>query len=365
METQITNSTINFHQQVASGRRVMSYSQILTWMSCRQQWLYRYGFRFSRWQTSDPIALGDMVHRSIAAWFESELLKPDEAIPPAETCRWIVEDLMLTLPDLNEQTRRKYLDLAQTAAELANRILDELNERGWEPFETEKGYSVELELTTPMDGFDAYAGHIDMLVRDREGFVWLIDFKVRSAFSPPSYEEVNLQHASYAYLCLLNGVHVDGTITFEIKSKLPGPPKLNKDGSVNRVYSGDWETYRAFLVEHGQQPSFYSDMEAKLREHRFVNVMREFRSPAFLERVWTSIIVPASAEIAMAYEHLDAGELPPFVWRSMKHFNCNGCELRSLCMASLYGDDVSEFLRDYRTDESILNYITERGWLSQ
>lgn len=361
----IATATQDFHQQIREGRRVLSYSQINTWASCRHRWFYLYGLGIQRREPSERMALGDVVHKALADVFSS-----GGTADFRESCRRWAEDVMGLIPTehLSNDTIDTFVAMGDTASGIVERILALINNAGWNTLILDDGRpAVELELTAPlpeMRNLEHFAGHIDWLAKDPEGRVWLVDFKIRSKLSPTSYEQVNFQHSVYHYLATMHGIRVDGTVTFEVKNELPSKPKLNKNGTMSRVAGGtDWPTYRAALAEAKLPEWEYEDMKEKLESNRFHQLLVEWRNPETSRRIWERVVLPAAREIDNAYEFIDLRKFPPFVWRNMGSFQCSGCPVQSLCFGVLHDYDVQPLLAAFSYSPDVIAKAIKSGWL--
>ncbi len=81
------NETNLFHatdHEANSGERLLSYSQISTWMACRHQWKLQYLYRLKGRDPKPQLTLGDAVHRYIASFLLGQ--RPEDALQ-----KWIAE----------------------------------------------------------------------------------------------------------------------------------------------------------------------------------------------------------------------------------------------------------------------------------
>jgi hypothetical protein len=357
----IAAETADFHEQTRQGRRVLSYSQISTWMACRHRWFLQYYLGLRRREPSYSLTLGDVVHRSLAGYLSGQELDYRAACD-----RWVSEALEGLPEGLRDETAiSTFEDVRSLAGGLVERALSVIESQNWETLLVGDRPGVELELMAPLEGFDGFAGHLDWLAIERHtGRVWLVDFKVRGRFSSPSYEQLNLQHSVYHHLCGMHGIRVDGTVTFEIRADLPSRPRLNKDGTMSRAATAtDWFTYRAALVDAGLDPEDYADMREKLESTRFYQLLQEWRPAETSARVWERIVLPASREIAAARAHLDEGTIPPFLWRSAGSWNCSSCSVQTVCFGAIQGYDVRPLLWGFDVPQERIDRAVEAGLL--
>ena len=354
------DSTQRFHEEVAQGRRILSYSQILDWMTCRQRWFYRYGCGVQPKRSPRPMTLGDLVHKCLAGFLSGEEQDYNKIIGAYQSDLW---SLSIELEDSSDEEMERIEKLADDARSIVERTLRTIEALAWHTHVLPDGSpAVELELKTEVPGFNHFASHLDWCAYDTvNDLLWLVDFKVRKSFSPLGYEDVNLQHLIYAYMANLHKIPIIGTVTFEISSDPPKQPKRNKDGSMSRsAVHTDWETYRAALIESNLAVSLYDDMREKLEGVRFTQILQEYRSDVVMSRTWSDIVLPAAREIRLAYHAIDNGQWPVNVYRQMRHMACNGCGVRDICLTTFRGYDATPQLTsqfEYREEmiERILN----------
>jgi len=95
-----------------------------------------------------------------------------------------------------------------------------------------------------------------------------------------------------------------------------------------------WPMYRQFLIDHGQDPSDYAEMEQKLANVELSRATFEYRNEDTVRRVWSEVIVPSAYMIRRAHRD-DVRKVP-----AMFPWNCKGCAFTELCQAELRGYDA-------------------------
>lgn len=198
----------------------------------------------------------------------------------------------------------------------------------------DKEFFSRFGMTLPEDFQYVLKGFVDALVIDKEdNQLYVIDFKMKSSFSPYNLDE-EPQTLIYVYLLRLLGVDVAGSIIYSVRSKLPRKPLINKDGTVSRSsISTSWEIYKETILETGGDPDQYLDMKEKLSSYAPVQVDKSFmgdKSIAFVERNVASYF-----ELAVNVHNLyPPSKTPP---RNLG-FNCTSCLYRTLCREEMYSE---------------------------
>jgi hypothetical protein len=235
----------------------------------------------------------------------------------------------------------------ERASFIARRALSAINIRDWETCFDRKGQAmVEWHFDRPVAGIGLLTGDIDWVARHKPtNTVWLWDHKVRARLGNAAAEDFNTQMGLYQHVLTVDeGLQLAGSITFQVSSKIPSTPKLNKGGvSMSRsAIDTDWGTYEQALLDAGLDPVDYDDMRVKLEAKRFYDPTRFFRSEEHAANIWSQIFLPAAVEMRTALYSPDVAGTPnPLIVRSMNSFNCRGCAYIPLCIGELRGQDIS------------------------
>ena len=340
----------------ATTKPLLSFSQISTYLRCRQGWRYVYQENLVPRMDARPLSLGSAVHIGLATALREyhcgQMPVEDGVRKGIESWR----EQELARGDLFEEEIEAIHQTAADAEQIAIRTLRKLPIDEWETVTDLAGIPmIEYYFTIPLRGWGGFHGYIDWVGRHKPtGQIWLVDWKVRGVFQPYEAEEVNLQNATYQYAIfrILYKPPV-GTITFQISNKPPVKPKLNKDGTMSRtLVKTDWETYKAALLEAGLNPDDYLDMAEKLSTVEFFRSAKEYRTLDMVRRVWKEIIEPTAREIRRSNK---------IVVRNFGHRTCNGCVYRQLCLAELSGEDV-EYIKEihYRSRTDIVDKFQKK-----
>ncbi len=340
----------------AATKPFLSFSQISTYLRCRQGWRYIYQENLVPRVDARSLSLGSAVHMGLATalreYYYGRMSVEDGVRKGVES--WKEQEL--AREGLFEEEIEAIYQVAADAEQIAIRTLRKLPIDEWETVTDPSGIPmIECYFTIPLKGWGGFHGYIDWVGRHKPtGQIWLVDWKVRKSFQPHEAEEVNLQNAAYQYAIfrILRKPPV-GTIAFQISDKPPAKPKLNKDGTMSRaLIKTDWETYKAALLEAGLNPDDYLDMAEKLSTVEFFRPVKEYRTLDMVRRVWKEVIEPTAREIQRSNK---------IVVRNLGHRTCNGCVYRQLCLAELGGEDA-EYIREthYRPRTGVVNKSQEK-----
>jgi len=293
-----------------------SYSQISAWNSCQWKWMYSYKMGLI-YKSNLAATKGTIIHRVIEnilrgreADYDLIVGEEEGEFNPNE-----YEDITNIMRDCIEvgKTSVKFLD-------------------NWETVNINGEPAIEYKIDMPLPNGDRYVGYIDWVAKDPDGKIWLVDFKTRDKFLPDWTEELNLQMSAYQYALYKLGVITTGSVSLQIKSSAPKKPKKNKSGLFSKAkIVSTWETYKATVIEDGQDPNDYLDMQEKLAEVQFFKMSRAFRSIEELERTWDNVVLRSIDNIKKI------GDSPARVMSFMK---CNMCKFRELCIEDLKGGNI-------------------------
>lgn len=357
METELeelsqASATHEYHSSDKS-KRWLSYSQLATFLSCEYQWYTRYVTRIQPAVTPRAMSVGDGVHRGIATTLLGKGYK-------AGLKEWH-EDITKLIPIdlLDTETAESFVTMYNDVELITLRLIEDIKERGWRVAVMPNGErAVELELSAPMEGcndrFDGFAAHIDCILNDPiSNTNWIVDWKTRKSFQGDDSESTNLQNAIYQYIAMKNGIEISGTVTYQVSSKPPKSPSLNKNGTMSRTaISTDWKTYKQALEDNGLDPSDYTDMMAKLDKDP-VRPIKMYRGAEEIQNVWDQIVMPVANKIM---------EIDRPV-RSMGYMNCLNCGSKSICLSAMRGHDNQMNLIGMSFDEEAVQIAIEKGIL--
>lgn len=310
---------------------IISYSQLMTFLSCRYRWDLTYNRGLRTRKDHRAPTLGSAGHIGIAAVMKGQ--DPTAAIEEWKQDYLANNVLGIVGSDEIDALNVEITEMANEVAATAINIVDRFFDRffflsDWEVVEYKGEPMIERELQVPIRGWSGYRAFIDYVGTHKPtGQTWLIDWKFRKQFTPMESEEVNLQNASYQYLLQRHGIKTVGSISGQILAKLPSWPTLNKNGTMSRAkIASDWLTYESALLEAGLNPDDYRDeMEDKL-DTEWIRFNRAFRSPEEVKYTWKNVIQAAAWDMARSRMQIT---------RNMGYMNCNTCWSRDFCLEEL------------------------------
>jgi len=261
----------------------VSFSDLSTFGRCAYKYFLRAHAKLQRKQKNPNLFKGTQTHEGLRVFFLA--LRDGRTVPEAqdEMFQYFADELE-ALPKRNPTLFDEELlhlgDIIVEAEDLCvayiQRNLDEI--RTWEILHVEEEFTIELpsgdEITfTP-----------DLIIRDRNGFIWIIDHKTTSRL--PEQADVpfaDLQEVLYFYgVQLVYGEAVRGFIFNYLRKKQPTMPRLNATHNkeskafghyfVNNLKSIDttYEMLRDFLTAEAPvllgEPAHQQRL-AELRDH--------------------------------------------------------------------------------------------------
>lgn len=310
----------------------VSYTSISTYMRCGWLWTKQYQEKLRSVKPSYNMAMGTLVHRILADAILRHANGGKLWVPT--TAREIHDAYIAGFEShLSEEERNDLF----TGIEIAHRALLDLNiDENWETVKHPDGsFLVEKELRW-IDGGIEYISVVDWVAKNKHtGQIWLFDFKVRGSIQSSDTQETNVQFALYQWIMKKQGIDVLGTVTHQIRAALPQAPSVNKDGSISRTrIVTDWATYSKTVLERGKRIEEYADMQEKMSV--FFSSSYYYRSEKEIDGFYQRVIRPVAVAIVATMN----GHLVPY--RSMTTLNCNGCNVRDLCLADVRGE-VEEY----------------------
>lgn len=287
------------------------------------------------------LTLGTLIHAGIAEHLREGVITKSDFLDVIEKQ---YPPLSAEEFSLVEEYRQMALELVPEAEQITDRAIKFLG-RGWETVTLDGEPLIERELEVELPNGMRFRFVVDWVARERSsGAIWLFDHKTRVNIQPDESEDYNMQMAIYQYLLRSFGIETVGSICFQIRSRLPSEPNLNKNGTMSRTeIASDWETYQQALVKNGLNPLDYADMQVKLQNKEFFRLSRSYRSADMLQRIWDKVVIPTLVDMKnFAAYHIttqNQHEAP----RNIHSTNCKLCSIREYCHAKLHGYDTSWF----------------------
>lgn len=330
-------------------RVTFNQSRVKTFLHCPKMYDYKYIQLLERKEKVRPLFLGSWVHRALETYYTDG----DWKIGHAEYVKlWdkLFDEEKLAL-------RKKGKQLGPPLPEIVERIM-----RSYVFYYKDDGWQVEaveqiLETETPLkigNRVWIFKGRLDLLIRDTEGLLWLVDHKTASQIpQSTSFHSMDPQLMMYPWAAERSlGIHISGVIYNYVKSRPPTIPKLNKDGSISRrKVSTDYPTLFRFLKESGYDPNDFREILIPLRKKS--NFLRRYKLPRE-STVTREIVLDQLATV----KRID--ETKRFVRNITR--DCVRCPYHDLCRSELNGFDTKIMRKtnfdiaedDYTKDGSIV-----------
>lgn len=345
----------------------LSYSQITSFLQCEQSWLYQYPQALAPRVENPKLQKGTLVHKAFeVAWYAVDGIKDrKEALKAArKSMKKAIEAMLYAYIDDTRALMQEELDAAiataQEALNVAKLAFRALYKR-FEPVKVDDALLVEYSFKFPIKKGVLYHGQIDLIAKDRKnGQVWLIDYKTRSAFQPIENQEFNLQMASYQYAMKELGIKTVGSLVWEVWHEAPKEPELlkNKKGLSQALIKTTWEVYAKAIEAHGFNEEDYSDMKEKLSSIEFFREARAYRNELEVTNSWTEIILPAVARAIDAYKKIGKGTFAALRTVSSLNTACPSCKFKEICFEELRGR--AENAEDLKKENFVRNAYLDK-----
>lgn len=333
---------------------IVSFSAIQTYLACTERYAikYRDGLRLIAAQAHFEV--GSIIHAAfvpiLTAHWRGEAL-PDAESAVREGCKILREKREMTLDsEEHAQIAVKALDWHVPRMELGR----------WETLTYQDAPAVELELCVPFGGEDTHLqAHIDWVARSREsGRTYIIDHKTsKHRMGDQGWAEFDLQLALYRKACALAGIEVDGAMLHQMCTAPPSPVeplKRPKKGqrrfSVAKNLRTDWDTYRAALLAHGENPADYTDVESMLEDQCAKSPFRRWVPDRTTPEGHDRLIEIAEQAIQGMRRIKYGGE--PGQPNRVNEWTCGKCDARAWCDAQLLDLDPRSLVHTvYQPDD--------------
>lgn len=204
-------------------------------------------------------------------------------------------------------------------------------------------FEVEVETDFSIGSIKVhFTGHIDKLVKDKEGHILVLDHKSHKSIPGPDARYNDFQLLTYLWLLPLSGLpKADGVLWDYLRTKPPTVPELLKKGGLTRRANldSDYDTYMAAIQENGLNPEDYKDELARFKAEGGNRYFERVRLPAPGPVLIENMVSDFKETIIQI---VDATKKGKFV-RNMGR-DCGSCGFYQLCQMELRGHDT-EFVR--------------------
>lgn len=299
-----------------------SYSDLSTLQRCARKYRYRVMDGLEPAYTPRPLQVGTIFHRLLAGLYSNNLEAVEQELS-TEVHQWMGDW------DHHQQALEAYNE----AVELFYRY-----QNYWKEDEQWEVLHVEEEFYATVDGHTIRLTP-DLIIRDKEGQVWIVDHKTTSSYSD-TRREPDLQ--TYLYFEAVSAVYPEcaGFMYNNCRKKAPTLPALTKDrtriADVKRIDT-TYELLRDFMEDHTYLYN-RDDHVIRLAELRAQN--------KFFWRDWLPLTT--NQEILddirglLNYERFvrETGSYSRSFQHGGGYLDCGNCQYATLCTVELTGGNV-------------------------
>lgn len=334
----------------------ISFSSIDTFRRCPKRYEYREIWKIQKKEKATQLYQGILVHEALMTYYLA--LRDgmgDGTAPVAEffADRYAAarENPVLFSDELADEIK-----IIEDSEDLVARYLAKWDD-DWEVLHVEEEFYVTL------DSGDVISFTPDLVVQDRNGFVWIVDHKTTSALPTPDQGYADLQSTLYYAGVQALYPELRGFIFNKMRKKRPTQPKLTKTGRL-RVANLDridttYEVLRDYIMQYAPQlmdDDRHRRRLASLRdEERFFWREQVVITPEMVEAVL------AEAQITLKYMDVSAETGYPRTFQEDRGYkSCSRCPFYRLCQAELLQWDVETVLaEDYEPRDPKNPYESE------
>jgi hypothetical protein len=357
-----------------------SISKVGTFNTCKAKYRLQYDEKLRKILPDNRnLNVGSMVHVGLAAAMRSyhasqnagqpiEIMQNDafgeahlamnnwynENIPDTE---FVVPDPITGEVFVNEKMDLDWQSDFELAERLVYRTLSDVDVPGNYTVVSIKGKpAVEFRVETLLPNQQIFVGYVDVLLQDKvTGLVHLIDWKTKSRFMDEVDFEFDGQMPLYAWAVLQQyDIFVGYVEMYQILKKLPGEPKVNKNGALSKAKNikTDWATYeQTAVVNKANDPllNSFTGTDVELREYirteAYPEMFEYLQGEVFFKSLRRSIPYHLLEVYVKNFSrNVDSVVFTtewPFVWSA---FVCNGCQFRQFCSAIVQGSDPENLI---------------------
>ena len=309
----------------------LSFSQIKEFKRCAYRYNARYNRGIERISTRLAIAEGDFIHRLLRVLYAKE--------------NW--RDVWASIKD-EYMDAALFEEQAEEITGLAERvfgIMERYEAQVYLPHDADlEILHLEEELPVSYRGVE-FVIKPDLVIRDRQGNVWLRDHKTTRDFEDDIASRLRYDDQINLYLWGLRerGLNVLGADHNLIRTRLPRKPDVTKKGLLSRQrITTDEQTVRAAVVEYRAQGIEISDEEvadylATMKMSEFFKRVSTFRADEMLDRM-----IEEYFDTYLDIRHATERDR----WtRTFISRDCPHCPMRDLCLAELQGADIESLMQ--------------------
>lgn len=348
-----------------TDRYIIRTSERKDFKNCRQKWdfAYRYGGTGMVPQYEDwNLAFGTALHAGWEAYYDPKTwhIARTEVLPLVIVKfhdSW--KQFKQNLTTVDEFIR--WQEMATLGVSMLHNYAEWAPEHdNFDPIGVEIKFEVPIRGILYYPGFDIpvhvppvtdrlqpewnifYQGKIDVLLRDRQGGLWIMDHKSCSSIQSglPDFLPMDEQIGSYCWAIGQElGVKIEGFLYNEAVKTVPHPPKVLKNGSLSKDKSQNTnlKLYLKAIRDNGLDPEPYHDFLLFLTEipNKYFRRTQVQLSPRRLQLIGDRI----RTEAVMM---LNNPEIVP----NPNQFMCGRCQYKSPCDAMMDGSDPDWILKE-------------------
>ena len=343
-------SSMRTRQSAAEEREARlerySFSRGSGYLRCPKANDYRYTQKLLPMRDAFQLTRGSMIHAGLEAATRAQFAgeRGDHVCDAAVTKvaefhdEYLSDPFVASLVEDSEELQDVYQALKELSQSVCVRVINAhgLNTDRWETVSLKGVPLIEYDMEIVVDGLPVHC-KVDWVVEDTNtGLVYECDFKTKKQFARHEDDVFNAQHPMYMYALAQYGIHVDGSMTFQIKAAVPDIPTLNKPTKKapkvmsRRAITTNWVTYHEALIAEDLDPEDYLDMRDKLGDfERMHPIQRTMGECAAIWRDQVGLLLAIRDKTVP-------------VTRVLNPLTCNRCEYNELCMEELRGHVVPE-----------------------
>jgi PD-(D/E)XK nuclease superfamily len=321
----------------------VSQSKVKQWRNCRRQFFYAHVMKIQRRKTPRPLAFGSIVHKMK----ETQAKGKD----PFEVLDEIPAPDLEAYENDPEHYGENFLDDIKIIYQSYNDFWKD------EPLQylihDDRTAEFPFEVDLPKQGIQI-KGTIDAVTRNRR-MNWLTEHKNHKNIPNDDERWRSVQSVVYIKILQMLGwwKNIEGTCWDYIRTKAPGVPHINKDGSISKARIDTLpRVVQTHLAKYRKTPEYKSMIDAAT-----------LNMPSYFQRVYTPIKTQLVKQVwddflSTAKEMNNADITFPPVRTIGRH--CSWCAFEPLCRASMTGGD-EDFLIEHDYVPSTYGEINEEA----
>lgn len=346
------------------GKRVTTHSMLKAYLQCPKLGQYKYAERLKPkliTRKDQPLRRGTWVHELLQAYYEGKDWRKVHATNVAKFNR------------LMDVEKEELGDLPAECLRLFRSYLWHYGANADDPFHGWEIIAVEatFEAVWPdsEDGLDIYRCRVDLLVRDRYGYL-IVDHKTHKTLPDHTFRTLDAASPLYIWAARESGYDVRGFEWNYLRTKVPTVPKMVYVGKPQERLSTaaidtDYPTYARAIKEYGidwrQEP--YRSKLRELKGHRWgegAPQTSQFFRRDILEKdddMVARVIATAMRTRDRMHNDFDDYDVTE---RSMGR-HCTWCTFSGLCTTEMYGGLGDHIRRkQFRVGDPLDYYMDQR-----